>query len=219
MQAIRAVIFDWDGTLADTFEATRHASISVFRHFGVRMDERRYRATYQPDWHATYRDVGIPEDRWGEANGVWQRRYRERVERVGLFPGVMDLLRTLEAAGLGLGVVSAADRERLGNDLRRFGLQGRFGAVVAFEDATWKKPHPDGLLRALRELGRRPEEAAYVGDRPEDVLMGRRAGTRTIAVPSAYGRETLLREARPDRLVASVSDVPAALNVPSAPRS
>ncbi len=219
MQEIRAVVFDWDGTLVDSFAATRHASMAVFRHFGVRMDEERYRATYQPDWHATYREVGIPEDRWEQANDVWQHHYREQIAQVHLFRGVREALADLAAAGIRLGVVTSADRARLLADIERFRLKGRFGALVAFEDARRQKPHPDGLVRALEGLGVPAARTLHVGDRPEDVLMGKRAGTRTAGVPSAYGPRSLLVDAGPDLMVNGAGLVAAALSVPRTEQS
>ncbi len=218
MQPIRAVVFDWDGTLVDSFAATRHASMAVFRHFGVRMDEARYQATYQPDWHATYREVGIPESRWGEANAIWQTCYRERLAEVRLFPGVREVLADLAAAGIRLGVVTSAERARLLAEIERFRLQNSFGALVAFEDAGRQKPHPDGLRRALGELGVPADRALHVGDRPEDVQMGKRAGARTAGIPSAYGRRSLLIDAKPDLMMSEARLVGDALSVPRTAR-
>ena len=219
MRPMQAAVFDWDGTLVDSFAATRHASMAVFRHFGISMDEERYRETYQPDWHATYRALGVPESRWEEANRVWQAHYRERISRVHLFPGVREVLADLAAAGIGLGVVTSADRPRLMRDLERFRLEERFEALVAFEDAGRQKPQPDGLLRALGTLRIPAEATVYVGDRPEDILMGKRAGTRTFAIPSEYGPRSLLLSAAPDRLLEEIRELPVAVSAPSGKRS
>lgn len=206
-------MFDWDGTLADTHAATRHASLAVFRHFGIAMDEARYRETYRPDWHETYRQLGIPEDRWDEAGEIWRARYLERSAEVRLLPGAAGALERLDAAGVPTAVVTSADRKRFGSDLARLGLAERFAALVAFEDATRKKPHPEGLLLALGRLGLGPGRVFFVGDRPEDLEMGRRAGVRTVAVVSAFSDEAMLRRARPDLFLGSIRELPAAVGV------
>ena len=208
------VVFDWDGTLLDSFEATRAASLSVFRHFGIVLDDEEYRKTYRPDWQVTYRELGIPEARWGEAGELWNSEFRARSAGNRLLPGAVSALDALAAAGMRFGVVTTAERARLEADLDRLGLRRRFAAVVAFEDCRRRKPHPEGLLKAFSALGSAPEETLFVGDRPEDVAMGRRAGTRTAAAPSRFSSEAMLREAGPDLLLARIADLPAALPLP-----
>ncbi len=205
---VSAVLFDWDGTLADSFAATHHASMAVFRHFGIAMDEIRYRDTYRPDWHETYRQLGIPEERWDEAGRIWRGRYLERSADVALFPGAAEALDALASAGVAVGVVTSADRVRFLADLDRLGLATRFAALVAFEDVVARKPDPEGLFLALRQLEVGPAEVFYVGDRHEDIEMGRRAGTRTAAVVSAFSEEARLRAAEPDLLLTSLRDLP-----------
>lgn len=211
-----AVVFDWDGTLLDSFEATRAASLSVFRHFGIVLDDEEYRRTYRPDWHRTYRELGIPEARWGEAGEIWNSEFRARSAGNRLLPGAVSVLDALGGSGMRFGVVTTAERGRLEDDLDRLGLRRRFAVTVAFEDCRQRKPHPEGLLAALAALGAAPGETLFVGDRPEDVAMGRRAGTRTAAAPSRFSSEAMLREAGPDLLLARITDLPAALPLPTA---
>lgn len=211
MRPVSAVLFDWDGTLANSFATTRHASLSVFRHFGIHLDEARYQATYRPDWHETYRQLGIPESRWDEAGAIWREKYRERRHAVRLFPDVCETLDVLSGRGLRLGVVTSADRQRFLEDLGRLGLADRFRTLVAFEDAARKKPHPEGLLLALAGLGVSAPDALYVGDRPEDVEMGKRAGTFTAAVASNFSSERMLRSAEPDLLLPALRELPGVL--------
>ena len=212
MRPVSTVLFDWDGTLSNSFAVIRRASFAVFEHFGIEMDDARYHATHQCDWHETYRQLGIPESAWGEAAALWWERYREGSREVALFPEVPSVLDELAASGFRLGVVTSADHARLLADLARSGLDGRFETLVAFEHAERKKPHPEALQLALDRLGVEPGEALYAGDRPEDVVMGRRAGARTAAVVSDFATEAALRAARPDVLLRGIGDLPAALS-------
>ena len=208
MRPVSAVLFDWDGTLADSCAVIRRASLTVYEHFGISMDEARYRASFRPDWHQTYRLLGIPEDRWDEAGVIWGATYREHRAGVALYPGVAAMIGRLAAGGVRLGIVTSADRKRFLEDLQRSGIAGHFEALAAFEDTPRKKPHPESLHLALRQLGVPPEHALYAGDRPEDIEMGRRAGTRTAAVVSDFSDEAMLLAARPDVLLPDILDLP-----------
>ena len=128
-----------------------------------------------------------------------------------LLPHASDTLDTLAGRGLRLGVVTSADRQRFHEDLDRLGLADRFEALVAFEDTREKKPHPEGLRLALSRLGIAPGDALYVGDRPEDVAMGKRAGTLTAAIASRFSGEEMLRSSAPDILLSTLRDLPGAL--------
>jgi phosphoglycolate phosphatase-like HAD superfamily hydrolase len=70
-----------------------------------------------------------------------------------------------------------------------------------------KKPHPEGLETAVGTLGREPYEACYVGDSPEDIEMGKRAGTLTVGVRSSYPTNWRLKENKPDLYLESFRDL------------
>jgi phosphoglycolate phosphatase len=66
------------------------------------------------------------------------------------------------------------------------GLRQRMGTVVSGDTTENRKPHPDPVLLALKELGVAPGRAVYVGDAPQDIASGRAAGVITIAVRWGY---------------------------------
>lgn len=203
---VKAVLFDWDGTLLDSFPAGYHASVTVLRHFGIDVDRERFLETYSPNWYETYRVLGVPETEWGKADRLWRQIYHLQTSE--LFPFAASILERLRQAGMSLGLVTSGDRERVLREIDRFGLQGVFSSVVCFEDTHEKKPHPAPLTRGLEELGAAPSTAVYVGDRPEDIYMGQTVGTFTIGVESQYGPWEILEQAAPDLLLPDVSHVP-----------
>jgi phosphoglycolate phosphatase-like HAD superfamily hydrolase len=83
-----------------------------------------------------------------------------------------------------------------------------FSTVVCFEDTHEKKPHPAPLARGLEELSAEASSAVYVGDRPEDIYMGRTVGTFTIGVVSEYGPREVLELAAPDLILPDASHIP-----------
>ena len=86
---IRAALFDWDGTLADTAEASYRCYVRMFSAFGIPFDREIYAQSYSPNWYHTFRTLGLPEHRWAEADEEWLRHFAE--ERVELIDGAREL--------------------------------------------------------------------------------------------------------------------------------
>lgn len=199
MKDSTAILFDWDGTLLDSFPAGYHASITVLKHYGIEVDRERFLATYSPNWYASYEKLGVPREEWDNADKMWRRTYRDQVSE--LFPFVVQLLESLRDAGLVLGLVTSGNRSRVRRELEAHELGSFFAVVVCFEDTEEKKPHPAPLTRALDHLELDPRKTVYVGDRPEDIVMGQSVGTFTVGVESEYGPRSVLEEAAPDLIL------------------
>ena len=193
------ILFDWDGTLLDSFPAGYHASIVVLEYYGIDIDRERFLETYSPNWYESYEQLGVPREEWDNADQMWRRTYRTQVSEP--FPFVGQLLERLRDAGLTLGLVTAGNRDRVHRELDDFELGGFFAAVVCFEDTKEKKPHPAPLTRALEHLDVAPQATVYVGDRPEDIVMGQKVGAYTVGVESEYGPRSILEEADPDLIL------------------
>jgi phosphoglycolate phosphatase len=206
---IRAVLFDWDGTLVDSAEATFRSYVSLFGHFGIAFDRRLFAETYSPAWQRTYAAVGLTEEHWPEADRQWLVHYG--AETNTLLPGARSALERLEAGGFALGLVTSGDRERVTSELLRLGVRHHFRAVVCGGDLAQKKPRPEPLLQALDLLALRPAEIAYVGDSPEDVQMTRAAGGFAIGIPGGFPNHEALVASQPDAQVASLDDAVALL--------
>ena len=206
---VDAVLFDWDGTLVDSAEASFECYESTFGSYGIPFDRATYAATYSPNWHRTYTAVGLPEDRWEEADARWVEGYC-RLE-IPLLPGAREAIERLHAAGLPQAIVTSGDRTRVLRELERHGLARYFPVIVCGSDGLAKKPHPEALLLALGRLGVPPARAVYVGDSPEDVEMARNAGALSIGVPGGFPNAAALERSKPDLFAASLADAVDAL--------
>jgi phosphoglycolate phosphatase len=206
---VDAVLFDWDGTLVNSAEVSFRCFESVFRGYGIAFDRAAYAATYSPNWHRTYTAVGLPEDRWSEADSRWVASYLR--ETIPLMEGARDAVGRLVQAGLTVALVTSGDRVRVEKELAAHGLDRVFGVVVCGPDTANKKPHPEALLLALGTLGVPPGRAVYVGDSPEDVEMARNAGAWSIGVPGGFPNAAALERAKPDLFAERLSDAVDAL--------
>jgi HAD superfamily hydrolase (TIGR01509 family) len=201
---LRAVLFDWDGTLVDSAEASFRCYQRLFESFGIAFDRARFAQTYSPDWYATYRSVGLPESRWAEADARWLDHYAQASST--LLPGAQEALGRLLQSGLRLGIVTSGDRARVSRETAAFGVEGFFDTVVYAHDVPRPKPAPDALLLALSLISVPAAGALYVGDSPEDVIMARAAGVLSIGIPGAFPYRETLRNSQPDYLARDLPD-------------
>jgi len=200
---LQAVLFDWDGTLVNTAEASYRCYEKLFGSYGIAFDRDAFRRTYSPNWHLTYSALGLAEDRWAEADARWLEHYCE--EEVVLIDGARDALLRVRQAGLRAGIVTSGDRVRVGRELDDLGVASLFEVVVCAEDIVYRKPHPEALLLALDKLGVGAAEAVYVGDSPEDVQMARAAGVMAVGIPGGFPNRDALAAAHPEVLEATLT--------------
>jgi len=193
---MRAVLFDWDGTLVDTLSYLWEATLAVVRHYGLDVDEARYRAEFAPDWRLLYRRFGLPEEEIEPAGRLWWTVYRGG-EEGDLLPGAREALVRLRAAGIPVALVTAGSRASVEGQLHRLGMAELLPVRVYGDDMPEAKPHPAPLLGALRAMGLEAEAAqtAYVGDSLDDVRMAIAVGARAVGITSALADEATLRAA------------------------
>lgn len=201
----RAVLFDWDGTLLDSYQSDTRAYLEMFGALGISWGVEELAEHYSPNWHRVYRAARIPRVQWQEADLLWERAYQK--ESPPLLPGARRVLRALERE-FDLALVTSGNRRRVRRQLRAFGLSRKFGACVCCEDAPRRKPHPAPLQLAISRLRAEPEECVYIGDTPDDIEMARRAGVRAIAVLGPFPTHQRLRAAKPDMLLETIAELP-----------
>jgi HAD superfamily hydrolase (TIGR01509 family) len=206
---LRGILFDWDGTLLNSYAADTAAYLAMFAKMQIRWGVAELEQHYSPNWYHVYQAAELPRAQWDAADQVWREHYA--THRPKLLPGARRVLAQL-ARRHALGLVTSGDRDRVHRQLRELELWDRFAARVCSGDTRLRKPHPAPLRLALRDMGLRPSETVYVGDSPEDLQMARSAGVRAaIAILGPFPTEKRLRAAKPDLLLQSITELPAAL--------
>ncbi|HXY00496.1 MAG TPA: HAD family hydrolase [Candidatus Limnocylindrales bacterium] len=208
-QRVAGVLFDWDGTLIDSYHADSQAYLAMFRELGLNWGMKELETHYSPDWYTVYRAAGIPSDRWDDADRLWRAYYAKHPSH--LMSGARQILQRL-ARRHRLGLVTSGDRERVTRQLRKFALTRLFRARVCGGDTQEKKPDPAPLRLALQQMKLPAEHCVYVGDTPEDVQMARAVGMPAIAVLGPFPTEKRLRAARPEFLLESLQELPRLLD-------
>jgi phosphoglycolate phosphatase len=136
-----------------------------------------------------------------------RKAYNEmEAQEVLLKPGVNRTLQALKEGRYKIGIVTG--RMTRGEDkwreLRRLNIAQFIDAMVTAAEAP-AKPAPDGLIKCIKELGLSIEDCIFVGDSRVDVMAGKKAGMRTIAIHTGVADKKLLDEQRPDHILADLS--------------
>jgi pyrophosphatase PpaX len=202
------VIFDLDGTLADTVnlivESYQHAFRTVI---GREEDPDIIRSWIGRPLSTAFRDHS-PElaDQLYATYLSWNTDNTERLIRS--YEGAREVLVALGEAGAKVGVATSKRRESAQQALDLLGLSPHVNALVGLEDTEVHKPEPTPLLLALERLGESdPSRAAYVGDAVVDVLAGKAAGMATVAVTWGAGVRANLDKVRPDGIATTTAEL------------
>ena len=205
---IEYVLFDWDGTLLDSFEADAHAYKYMFDALGMSWSIAALKRHYSPNWHRVYRAARLPRAKWEEADRLWRFFYRQQQPK--LQPGALRVLKLLDRR-FKMALVSSGSRSRVRRQLREHAVSAMCLAKVCSEDAPRRKPHPAPLRMALEKLRALPQTCVYIGDAPEDIEMAHRAGVRAIGVLGGSPVPDRLRAASADALIETIRELPALL--------
>lgn len=189
--ALRAVLWDLDGTLVDSGEQHFRAWSLTTEKLGHPMDRQRFAESFGKRNDTIIRGLlgeGVSEAEIQRIGDAKEELYRQLVREQGLelLPGAAEWLTRLREAGWRQAVATSAPRANPEAVLPVVGLGAFFDAVLGAEDVTTGKPDPAIFLTAARRVGVEPERAIVVEDAPAGLLAGRRGGMRTIGVRSAH---------------------------------
>lgn len=205
-----AVLFDLDGTLADTIElilaSYRH---TMHTHLGHVPPDERWLGSIGRPLHDQIRDFSRNE---AEATSMvdtyvaFQRTVHDSMTRP--YPGVAPVLDELRDGGTALGVVTSKRSRIARRTLECCELSDYFSVVVCADHVERGKPDPEPVHRALGLLGAgRADRVLFVGDSPYDVQAGNRGGVQTAAALWGPYTESVLSRSTPNYFVREISDV------------
>jgi phosphoglycolate phosphatase len=202
-RAIDLVMFDLDGTLADTGQDLAEAVNHTRAHFNL---------SPLPSG-VVYSNVGrgvehllkqsLPEDsadHFHEVLRVFLHRYENHlIDNTVLYPGVRDVLDYFQNKHRV--VVSNKIHRLTVAVVRGLGVEGQFDAILGGDSAAEKKPHPALLHEVLNRFRISPTQALIVGDGDTDIEAGKRAGVLTCGVTYGLGNRAALIASAPDILI------------------
>lgn len=187
---MQAVLFDLDGTLADTAPDLGHALNLQRERHGLPPLPQEIIRPYASHGTVGLFDIGFgltPKDeRFESMREEYLALYTANLcLHTTLFPGMAELLAALEARNIAWGVVTNKPSRFTNPLLELLGLASRAASIISGDTCTHPKPHPEPLLRAARETGADPASCLYIGDAERDIEAAHAAGMPALI--AAYG--------------------------------
>lgn len=207
---LKAVLFDWDGTLVDS----KSAILTSYREATSRILGQEFPVTPADVAFVipmrAQESFGMMSDDPEVVEGLiaaYHRAYLSNsATQSGAYPGAAQTLSTLHAQGYRIGIITSKGRERVDQDAERFGLGEHIEHFVTGDVSAERKPHPGPVLEALAHMRLDPSEVVYVGDGQQDVIAGKGAGVITVAAIYGFHGEEALAEG-PDHVVRGIDEV------------
>lgn len=183
MNKFTTVVFDFDGTIADTNKLIVDSWQAVFRaRTGKEGDLDVILSTFGEPLFYTMAKF-FPEYSVEESVGIY-RNYQKEIflDEIEIFPGVKELILGLKEKGYKVGIATSRLKESTLLGIKKFELEDAIDALVTVEDTEKHKPDPEPALICLKKLGSKPEESIMVGDSAYDMGCGKNAGMTTVLV-------------------------------------
>jgi pyrophosphatase PpaX len=204
---IKAVIFDFDGTLADTLPVCFYAFQEVFKRFdNLDVSDEEIKAMFGPSETGIIRG-NLLNGNHDQAIELYYQKYSDKHgDLVQENEEIRDLLQILKNKDYKLGIVTGKARRSLDISLDCLNMKGLFDVIITGDDVTMPKPHPEGIMKALELLGVQNNEAIFIGDSDADILAGLQAEVQTFGVQWLPNYQTLEFSSQPNQIYRSIND-------------
>ena len=206
-----ALLFDLDGTLADSIALLLASFQHTFRAHGrtVPPDEEWIAGIGTP--LVTQMRHFVPTEEEAQRMILTYREFQRthHDEMLHEFEGVGDTLALLKSRGHATALVTSKGNDLAHRALAWLDLTRHIDVVVGMESTERHKPDPDPVLHALDELGATPSEALFLGDSPHDIEAGNAAGVTSVAALWGPFSRTVLERAAPTYLLEHIRELPA----------
>lgn len=202
---IKAIIFDYDGVLVDSVDVGLEAYKKIAEYLNIKgMDTiKDFRMAQRMGYHSLLDDWGITDQKMREqTKKIYREKNNELKENIKLIPGIKDVLEKLSKKYT-LVVASGTYNELILERLNQLGISHYFKLIIGNKDVSNNKPSPDMIHLVLEKLNIKQEEAVYIGDMVCDILAGKAANVKTIAISNDFSWNTRehLEEQNPNIII------------------
>ncbi len=200
---IKAVLFDYDGTLMDTEPVIIASYMELFRRYRRPED---FTPELQVEVLGPSLDVEMkkffPELDVDRLKTEYRDYQNEHIrELIKPFPGCIELLEALQAKDVRCGLVSTRRTDSMELHLQMFGMTQYFQTIIGTDKVANNKPDPEGIFKGMDELEVSREECMYVGDSASDIMAGHLAGVLTAGIITNENKRLAVETAGPDYML------------------
>jgi phosphoglycolate phosphatase len=210
----KLIIFDFDGTLADTKKSIFKTMTITLNHFGKKCGDEssllKIKNLIGTPLTRIFKEFGLKDDQFEEATLFYRSIYNEIAGKtVELYPFVKDTLDHLSKEGVKLAVASNKGKDALEYILTAQGIMSYFEIVAGEQDVDKgrKKPAPDMANLVMSKTGIAPKDTLIVGDTSIDTYMARNAFCQSCIVNYGYGSEESIKESAPSYSIDCFSEL------------
>jgi beta-phosphoglucomutase-like phosphatase (HAD superfamily) len=179
MKDYKAYLFDWDGTLARTFELWFKALRIAYEAYDIHLTEREIAAGFGDYSHCI--KMGVPAAEKSTFNEiVLKTAHKDGLLTPPLYNGSVDMLNRLKAQHKKLALITSSERQVIDIVLSHHELVDLFDLVISVNDVKAHKPDPEGLLFATEKFGVKLDEVVMIGDSDKDLGAAKNAKIDSI---------------------------------------
>jgi len=207
---IKAVIFDFDGVIADSKKTIFKIYREVCRELGIKFYSSisDFSKNIDGNYKHFYIKLGIKRAEFAKTTEAYRKHYLRFEREFRAFPEVRGVLSQLKRRGIKIGISSNTHAFILRRLLRKFGLISYIDAIAGGKDIDKLKPDPQQILIAMKRLGVEPKETVFIGDMEADMIAGRRAKVaKLVAVTYGYHPRKYLKKYRPDAFASNPQQI------------
>lgn len=204
---IRAVLFDFDGTLANTLPVCFYAFQNVFSKYDNRdLSANEVRVMFGPSETGIIRE-NLKNSKKEKAIEYYYEKYSEHHKSlVEINLEILELLKSLKEQDIKIGIFTGKAKRGLDISLKVLNMDGLFDVLITGDDVLNSKLNSEGLLKALSLLKVNNSEAIYIGDSDADIIAGVKANVFTIGVQWLPEYQTSTFSEQPNLILKSVEE-------------
>ena len=195
---LKAIIFDFDGTIADTKDISYYVYCDLAKKYNIEIiDKKSYDALSELPLNKRLSHFGVPFYKLPKLVKIAIPLFRQYLKEAPVFPDLEDVLDYLKEQGYLLIILSSNHQKNINHFLELHNIN-HFSDVYAKASLFGKDKKIKKLLRK-HKLSK--DEVVYIGDEERDILSCKKAGVKIISVPWGYDDIKLLEAANPDFLI------------------